>query len=199
MNSSPSVSQSTTANRRDPFGIEVDQSVISVRPLMNHSPASALLISLSAHGLLICPDYCTFDSNDWICIEHCLCGTRGCRRFVRADDYRIVELQHKYRGHFLPYIQQKIDEEAQAAKSGRVIGGAGGPCNDFSAASVRAYHESHPVDIEAHNRRATAALIARFATNAPVNGLRALSCKENVDNCSVADPKVVRAPETIAV
>jgi len=152
-----------------------------------------------AEGEQLTIDYCTFDSNQWICIEHCLCGTRSCRRFVRADDYRIVELQQRYRGHFLPYIQEKIDEEALAAKNGRVIGGAGGPRNDFSAAAVRAFHEAHPVDIEAHNRKATAALIARFANNGAATGLRALSCKENAENCSVVDPKAVRAPETIAV
>lgn len=110
-------------------------------------------------------DYACFDSNTFICIERCLCGSDCCRRFVRGDDYRITELQTKYRGHFLPYIQKKIDDEAAlVAKNGPgVVGGAGGPNGDFSAASVQAYHESHPVDVEANNRAGLAALIARFA------------------------------------
>ena len=110
-------------------------------------------------------DYACFDSNTFICIERCLCGSECCRRFVRGDDYRITELQTKYAGHFLPYIQKKIDDEAAlVAKNGAgAVGGAGGPTGDFSAASVQAYHETHPVDVEANNRAGLAALIARFA------------------------------------
>ena len=108
-------------------------------------------------------DYACFDSNEFICIDRCLCGQPECREFVRGDDYRITELQHKYAGHFLPYIQRKIDEEQAIMKAGGVIGGAGGPENKFDAASVRKYHQTTVVDIAAHNARGVAELVARFS------------------------------------
>jgi hypothetical protein len=105
----------------------------------------------------------------FICIEQCLCGTPACRQFVRGDDYRIVELQERYAGHFLPYIQKRISAERAIIDAGGVVGGAGGPDNDFSAAAVRKHHQSERVDVAEHNRRGIEALVARFAmaTSAP--------------------------------
>jgi hypothetical protein len=110
-------------------------------------------------------DYACFDSNEFICIDRCLCGQPECREFVRGDDYRITELQAKYAGHFLPYIQRKIDEERALIQAGGIVGGAGGPDNRFDAASVRKYHQTTVVDIAAHNAREVAELVARFCAN----------------------------------
>jgi len=82
--------------------------------------------------------------------------------FVRGDDYRIFELQERYAGHYLPYIQRKIDEERALIKSNRIVGGAGGDNNDFSAKAVKAFHIRENVDIVAHNKREVESLIARF-------------------------------------
>lgn len=120
-------------------------------------------------------DYACFDSNGFICIERCLCRQPECREFVRGDDYRIRELQQKYAGHFLPYIQRKIDEENQLMAAGGIVGGVGGPDNRFDAASVRAYHQCTKVDIAAHNARGVAELVARFAAHADLNDTRSTS------------------------
>jgi len=39
----------------------------------------------------------------------CLCGTKNCRGYITANDWKIPALQKKYRGFFSWYLQQKID------------------------------------------------------------------------------------------
>lgn len=39
----------------------------------------------------------------------CGCGSKKCRRIITGKDWKILELQEKYRGHFLPLIQKRID------------------------------------------------------------------------------------------
>lgn len=145
-------------------------------------------------------DYATFDSNQFICIERCLCGSEQCRRFVRGDDYRIRELQDRYRGHFLPYIQKKMDEESALRlahpEDKGIVGGAGGPTGDFSAAAVQAWHESHPVDVDAHNRRGLAELMARFAPPSGANGGRAAFYKNKREAASAASAAAAESDAT---
>ena len=45
----------------------------------------------------------------------CNCGTSLCRGRVRADDWLLDTLRHKYKGFFSPYIQRKIDAEQHRA------------------------------------------------------------------------------------
>jgi hypothetical protein len=40
----------------------------------------------------------------------CCCGSDACRGSVTCDDWKSPEIQSRYRGHFLPYIERKIDE-----------------------------------------------------------------------------------------
>lgn len=40
----------------------------------------------------------------------CLCGSKKCRGYVTANDWKIPELQKKYRGYFQLYLQEKIDK-----------------------------------------------------------------------------------------
>ena len=54
-------------------------------------------------------DYITFDSNDYSGFPECRCGTTLCRKRITADDYKIMEVQKRYEGHFVPFIQKKID------------------------------------------------------------------------------------------
>jgi hypothetical protein len=42
-------------------------------------------------------------------VAECLCGSAKCRRKVRAGDWRSAELQKAYAGHFLSYIQRRLD------------------------------------------------------------------------------------------
>jgi len=114
-------------------------------------------------------DYCTFDSNPFICIERCLCGSEKCRKYVRGDDYRIIELQERYRGHFLPYIQARIDSESEQQRSRHGLGlglmqdGVCGSNNDdFRLESVRKWHDEHPVDVKQHNAKRMKELVERF-------------------------------------
>jgi len=104
---------------------------------------------------------------------------------VRGDDYRIRELQERYAGHFLPYIQKKIDEEARAVSSS-----SRSNCRDFSAAAVPAFHEKQAIDVAAHNQKELAALITRLSL--PFKGPNALTgpCDDQqvpTDHGAVAD------------
>lgn len=38
----------------------------------------------------------------------CRCGSRACRGVIRGDDWRREELQRRYRGHFVPFIDERI-------------------------------------------------------------------------------------------
>ena len=41
---------------------------------------------------------------------NCACGSDLCRETVTFDDWRLPELQDRYRGHFLPYIERMIED-----------------------------------------------------------------------------------------
>jgi hypothetical protein len=55
-------------------------------------------------------DYAMSDASDYDEFD-CNCGTSLCRGRVRADDWRLDTLRHRYKGFFSPYIQRKIDAE----------------------------------------------------------------------------------------
>jgi hypothetical protein len=38
----------------------------------------------------------------------CRCGHTRCRKFITEDDWKIRELQRRYRGYFQWYLQEKI-------------------------------------------------------------------------------------------
>ena len=144
-------------------------------------------------------DYSTFDSNPFICIDRCLCGTPSCREFVRGDDYRIRELQHRYAGHFLPYIAKRIEEEAELIARGCTIGGAGGERNEFTAESVRAYHRRTNIDIEAHNKAGIKALVERFSSQSTATPSTSTSSHLHLDTpSSTNSPAMSPSPESLS-
>jgi uncharacterized protein len=60
-------------------------------------------------------DYALFegDENDvkpWIC--HC--GSPLCRHRVTGKDWRLAELQQSYKGHFSPFINERIHHQKEA-------------------------------------------------------------------------------------
>jgi len=59
-------------------------------------------------------DYAMSDASDYDEFD-CNCGTTLCRGKVRADDWQLESLRHKYKGFFSPYIQRKIDAEQHRA------------------------------------------------------------------------------------
>jgi len=56
----------------------------------------------------ICFDYATSETTSDR-VPQCMCGTTKCRRRVRATDWRSSELQDRYAGHFMSYIQRRLD------------------------------------------------------------------------------------------
>jgi hypothetical protein len=43
-------------------------------------------------------------------LEPCRCGTALCRGRVTGNDWNLPELQQRYRGHFPPFIERKIEQ-----------------------------------------------------------------------------------------
>ena len=65
-----------------------------------------------APGEEISGDYAVWESDPDYRVEPCQCGTALCRgRFV-GDDWQRGELQARYAGHFLPYIQRRIAQRS---------------------------------------------------------------------------------------
>ena len=56
----------------------------------------------------ICFDYAMSDGHPSFYMA-CACGQPDCRKAVTGNDWKLLNLQEKYRGHFSPYIQRQID------------------------------------------------------------------------------------------
>lgn len=65
-------------------------------------------------GEEICYDYAMSDGSPYDGFE-CRCGAALCRGRVTGDDWMLEELWERYRGHFSPYLQARIDA-LQAAR-----------------------------------------------------------------------------------
>jgi hypothetical protein len=63
-------------------------------------------------GEEVCFDYAMSESSDFAEFD-CRCGAPSCRGRVRADDWMRADLQHRYRGHFSPYLQRRIDAQGE--------------------------------------------------------------------------------------
>jgi uncharacterized protein len=64
-------------------------------------------------GEEIVGDYAVWESDPRYRIESCRCGTHLCRGRFSGDDWMRPELQHRYRGHFLPFIERRITGRSQ--------------------------------------------------------------------------------------
>jgi SET domain-containing protein len=67
-----------------------------------------------AVGEELTTDYALFDDYDGEMA--CTCGTSRCRRVIDGHDWRLPELQTRYRGHFSWYLQRKIDGQSARAR-----------------------------------------------------------------------------------
>jgi SET domain-containing protein len=65
-------------------------------------------------GQEVCYDYAMSDGSTYDEFD-CQCGEAECRHRITGDDWRLPALQARYRGHFSPYLQRRIDRLAQAA------------------------------------------------------------------------------------
>lgn len=64
-------------------------------------------------GEEICYDYAMSDGSAYDGFE-CRCGRASCRGRVTGDDWMLEELWERYRGHFSPYLNARIDALAAA-------------------------------------------------------------------------------------
>ena len=54
-------------------------------------------------------DYAMFEANeDCIMPMECKCGAPGCRKQITGKDWRLSEIQERYRNHFSPLIGRRI-------------------------------------------------------------------------------------------
>ena len=61
-----------------------------------------------AAGEEICYDYAMTDGSAYDEFD-CQCGEPTCRHRITGEDWRLPELQERYRGYFSPYLQRRID------------------------------------------------------------------------------------------
>lgn len=63
-------------------------------------------------GEEVCVDYAMCDGSPYDEFD-CACGAAGCRGRVTGNDWRRPELQARYKGYFVPYLQRRIDRLAE--------------------------------------------------------------------------------------
>ena len=55
-------------------------------------------------------DYALFTTQStWMLDTRCRCGSPYCRRIITGDDWRRKEVQERYRNHFSPFINRRIE------------------------------------------------------------------------------------------
>jgi SET domain-containing protein len=55
-------------------------------------------------------DYALFTTqSNWMLDTRCRCGSPGCRRVITGDDWRREDVQERYRHHFSPFINRRIE------------------------------------------------------------------------------------------
>lgn len=67
-------------------------------------------------GAEICIDYAMCDGSPYDEFD-CACGTPECRGRVTGNDWSLPELQARYAGYFIPYLQRRIDRQNQENRS----------------------------------------------------------------------------------
>jgi uncharacterized protein len=91
--------------------------VDDIADCVNHSctPTAGLSgqISLVAlHDLVpgdeIAFDYAMSDAHPSFLMK-CYCGQSNCRKMITGNDWKLPDLQNRYKGYFSPYIQRKIN------------------------------------------------------------------------------------------
>ena len=55
-------------------------------------------------------DYALFTTQStWMLDTRCRCGSPHCRRIITGDDWRREDVQERYRDHFSPFINRRIE------------------------------------------------------------------------------------------
>lgn len=114
----------TQPPERQQHGIQIEDQLYLV-PLVDDDPADFVNHSCNPNAGLsgqiclvamrpiereeeICFDYAMSDSSDYDEFE-CHCGSPGCRRRITGSDWKLPELQKRYAGYFMPYLQRRIN------------------------------------------------------------------------------------------
>ncbi|MEK6964347.1 MAG: SET domain-containing protein-lysine N-methyltransferase [Nanoarchaeota archaeon] len=62
-------------------------------------------------GEEITADYSTWSIDEtWVMDESCKCGSPLCRHRITGKDWKLKELQERYKGHFVPFINKIINK-----------------------------------------------------------------------------------------
>ncbi|HEY3473157.1 MAG TPA: SET domain-containing protein [Anaerolineales bacterium] len=91
----------------------------SVYASMNHSCDSSAWMADEAtlvarrdieSGEEVTVDYALFTTqSNWMLDNRCRCGSPHCRRIITGDDWRRNDVQERYRSHFSPFINRRIE------------------------------------------------------------------------------------------
>jgi hypothetical protein len=55
-------------------------------------------------------DYALFEGDEsWVADWKCQCASEWCRKEITGKDWRLLELQERYRNHFSPWINRRIE------------------------------------------------------------------------------------------
>jgi hypothetical protein len=65
-----------------------------------------------APGEEIRGDYAVWEAEPEYTLGPCNCGSPLCRTTITGNDWMLPELQERYKGHFLPFINRRIDEQS---------------------------------------------------------------------------------------
>lgn len=56
-------------------------------------------------------DYAMWESDEeWTMHQECHCGSELCRQVITGKDWRLKELQERYKNHFSPFINKRIEK-----------------------------------------------------------------------------------------
>jgi SET domain-containing protein len=115
------------SEHRRTHGIQIAEDLYMVGPeepdpadFANHScepnagiVGNILLVAMGpiAPGDEVCFDYAMADTDDYDEFV-CECGAPRCRRLVTGGDWRLPELQERYRGFMSSYLERRIAAEA---------------------------------------------------------------------------------------
>jgi hypothetical protein len=64
-------------------------------------------------------DYALFTTqSNWMLDNRCHCGSPHCRRVITGDDWRRADVQERYRNHFSPFINRRIEKMMKGSQHG---------------------------------------------------------------------------------
>src|SRR5512138_3377406 len=99
--------------------VEDPEITLSLEGSMNHSCDSntwmddeVTLVARRdiAAGEEVTVDYALFTTqSNWIMDNRCHCGSSHCRRVITGDDWMRKDIQERYRHHFSPFINRRIE------------------------------------------------------------------------------------------